>query len=140
MLQDKKFVDVAAQHRAAGLMQYVVTEDPTPPEYQMLLNKLLCGISPDDVLEFGPEVTESEVQECAGLLTAAIENAPVLRNMSHEGFRGSFLLRKGGLSAGEGSWILRVEREAYDVVLDKFPWSFSWIKLPWMQAPLAVEW
>ena len=140
LLHERKFVDVAAQHRAAGLLQYVATEDPSPPEYQMLLNKMLCGMGPDDLLDFGPEVTEVETQECVSLLSAVIENAPVLRNMSHEGFRGSFLLRKGALSAGDGSWLLRVERETFDIVLDRFPWSFNWIKLGWMDVPLAVEW
>ena len=140
LLHERKFVGVAAQHRAAGLLQYVVTEDPSPPEYQMLLNKMLCGMGPDDILDFGPAVTEVETQECASLLSAVIENAPVLRNMSHQGFRGSFLLRKGALSARDGSWLLRVERETFDIVPDRFPWSFNWIKLPWMDVPLAVEW
>ena len=140
LLRERKFVDVAAQHRAAGLLQHVATEDPSPPEYQMLLNKMLCGMGPDDLLHFGPPVTEVEAQECVTLLSAVIENAPVLRNMSHQGFRGSFLLRRGVLSAGDGSWLLRVERETYDIVLDRFPWSFNWIKLPWMEFPLAVEW
>jgi hypothetical protein len=106
----------------------------------MLLNKMLCGMGPDDLLDFGPAVTEEETPECVSLLSAVIENAPVLRNMSHDGFRGSFLLRKGALSAGNGSWLLRVEHQTFDVVLDRFPWSFSWIKLPWMEVPLAVEW
>jgi hypothetical protein len=140
LLHERKFVDIAAQHRAAGLLQYMVTEDPSPPEYQMLLNKMLCGIDPNDLLDFGLAVTEEETQECVSLLSATIDNAPVLRKMSHEGFRGSFLLRKGTLSAGNGNWLLRVERETFDIVLDHFPWSFNWIKLPWMDVPLAVEW
>ena len=140
LLDGGTFKDVAAQHRAAGLLQYLVTEDPTPPEYQMLLNKLLCGMEPEDLLDFGPAVTEVESEECTHLISAVIENAPVLHNMSHDGFRGSFLLRKGMLSAGDATWILRVERETFDVVLDRFPWSFSWVKLPWMEVPLGVEW
>ena len=140
LLHERNFIDPAARHRAAGLLQYVVTEDPSPPEYQMLLNKMLCGMGPDDLLEFGPAVTEAETQECVYLISAVIENAPVLRNMSHAGFRGSFLLRRGALSAGDATWRLRVERETFDIVLDRFPWSFSWIKLPWMEVPLAVEW
>ena len=60
--------------------------------------------------------------------------------MSITGFRGSFLLRKGLLESRDGAWLLRVEKESYDVVLERFPWSFSWVKLPWMKAPLRVEW
>ena len=60
--------------------------------------------------------------------------------MSAEGLRGTFLWRKGVLSSRDGAWLLRVERESYDLVLDRFPWSFEWIKLPWMKAALRVEW
>ena len=41
--------------------------------------------------------------------------------MSHAGFRGSFLLRQGQLSVLDGKWLLRAERETYDLVLDRFP-------------------
>ena len=73
-------------------------------------------------------------------MSAVIGNAPVLNNMTHNGFRGSFLLRSGSLGADAGSWLLRVDRETYDVVLDRFPWSWEWFRLPWMEHPLRVEW
>ena len=69
-----------------------------------------------------------------------IAQAPILNNMSIPGFRGSFLLRLGILSLRDGIWLLRVERETYDLVLDRFPWGFEWVKLPWMETPLQVEW
>ncbi len=47
----------------------------------------------------------------------------------------------GFLRGGSGgTWLLRVERVSYDVVLDRFPWGLGWVKLPWMEAPLYVEW
>jgi hypothetical protein len=60
--------------------------------------------------------------------------------MSVPGFRNSFLLRNGQLSVRDGVWLVRVERETFDVVLERFPWSINWVKLPWMQAPIQVEW
>ena len=60
--------------------------------------------------------------------------------MSIAGFRGTFLLRQGILGQRDGAWLLRVERETYDIVLERFPWSVDWVKLPWMEAPLRVEW
>ena len=44
------------------------------------------------------------------------------------------------LSERDGGWLLRVERETYDVVLDHLPWSAAFIKLPWMDDLLRVEW
>mgnify|MGYP006992414521 FL=1 len=39
-----------------------------------------------------------------------------------------------------GGWLLRVERLSHDVVLDRFPWGASFVKLPWMEEALSVEW
>jgi hypothetical protein len=140
LMADDRFKGPAAQHRAVGLLQHLATEDLWPEEYQLLLAKVLCGLHVNEVFQFGPPVTQVEAEEGADMLTAAIANAPILRDMSIQGFRGSFLLRKGVLGARDGAWLLRVERATHDVVLDRFPWAMSWVKLPWMEAPLCVEW
>ncbi len=140
LMTGKVFHDEAARHRAVGLLQVVAAEDPAPPEYLLALNKVLCGMAVGEVFELGAPITEAEAEECANLLAAAIGHAPILGDMSHAGFRGSFLLRRGALSVEGGAWLLRVERETYDVVLDRFPWSLDWVRLPWMEAPLRVEW
>jgi hypothetical protein len=140
LLEDKQFKDMAARQRAVGLLQYAVSEDPSSPEYLLPLNKVLCGMELDEVFDFGPPVTETEAEECTNLLTAAIANAPILKNMTINGLRGTFLLRPGVLSSRDGAWLLRVERETYDVVLDRFPWTMQWVKLPWMDTPLRIEW
>ena len=31
-------------------------------------------------------------------------------------------------------------KKAHDLLLDRLPWSWSWVKLPWMPHPLRVEW
>jgi hypothetical protein len=140
LMADKQFRHPAALHRAVGLLQHLATEDLSPPEYQISLAKVLCGMPMTEVFDFGPPVTEAEAEEGSNLLTAVIANAPILNEMSIAGFRGSFLLRKGVLGTRDGAWLLRVERASYDVVLDRFPWGMSWVKLPWMEAPLEVEW
>jgi hypothetical protein len=76
------------------------------------------------------------LSEFLSLLQVALEQHP----MSVEGFRGTFLLRQGVRSSRDGAWLLRVERETYDVVLDRFPWSTEWVRLPWMETMLRVEW
>jgi hypothetical protein len=141
LLEERRFKDVAATHRAVRLSQYLADpQQEPPPEYLLLLNKVLCGMPVDEVFDFGLPLTEHEIEECHSLLTAVIEQAPVLHNMSVAGFRATFLLRRGQLSTRDGAWLLRVERETYDLVLDRFPWSIAWLKLPWMEDPMQVEW
>ena len=74
------------------------------------------------------------------MLEAAIAHAAVLGTVTIDGFRGSFLLRRGALSIRDGAWLLRVEKHPADVLIERFPWRTEWIRLPWMQAPLRVEW
>jgi hypothetical protein len=140
LLTDKTFADMTARQRAVGLLQYVASEEPSPPEYLLPLNKVLSGLALTEVFDFGPPLTETEADSCADLLRAVIAQAPILRDMSTAGFRGSFLLRQGILRTRDGAWLLQVEHETYDVVLDRFPWRWEWLKLPWMAAPLRVEW
>jgi hypothetical protein len=140
LLAEHQFKDAAARQRAVGLLQHLATAEPAFPEYLLPLNKVLCGMTLTEVFDFGPPLSDTEAEECTDLLQAIIAQAPILRDMSAAGFRGTFLLRRGMLSERDGAWLLRVERESYDIVLDRFPWGWEWVKLPWMAAPLRVEW
>jgi hypothetical protein len=140
LLAGGRFKDRAAQQRAVGLLQHIASGADDWPEFLLPLNKLLCGLEPIDTFDFGPPLQDREAAECAALLDAVIAQAPILRDMSHSGFRGTFLLRAAVLSVRDAVWLLRVERQTYDLVLERFPWSWAWVRLPWMAAPLRVEW
>lgn len=132
--------DAAAAQRAAVLLHCAISGDAEPPEFQLLLPKLLCGLPLDEPLQPGDALSDDEQAECEAMLVAAIAQAPILRQMSVAGFRASFGLREGQLSSPDGHPLLRVERQAYDVVIDRFPWSVSLVRLPWMPALLQVQW
>ena len=136
----KQFRDESARQRAVGLLQYLAIFNTDFPEYHLPLNKVLCGMELTEVFDFGPPLSDQEAEECTNLLTAVIEHAPILRSMSIPGLQGTFLLRQGVLRTRDGAWLLQVERETYDIVLERFPWSWTWVKLPWMDDPLQVEW
>ena len=140
LLEENEFIDHAARHRAAGLLAYIATKDRAPAEYTLPLCKLLCGMELTEVFDFGPDVSDAEAEHCIDLLNAVIEHASVLGKISVDGFCGSFLLREGVLSSRDGAWLLRVERKTFDIVLDRLPWTYQWIKLPWMEETLRVEW
>ena len=54
--------------------------------------------------------------------------------------RQSFLQRDGWLSRDDAGWRLRVDTQAYDVLLQTLPWQISLIRLPLMTSPLFVDW
>ena len=134
------FASEQARCRAVGLLHHVASGEPDGPEFWLALNKVLCGLEIEAVEQFGPEVTGEEAAETEQLLGVAIAHAGCLGEISISGFRGSFLLRRGALSTRDGAWLLRVERQPPDILLERFPWRTEWIRLPWMQAPLRVQW
>ena len=140
LLADRQFVDGAAAQRGVGLLHYAATGERTFPEYVLALNKVLCGMDPTDLVEVDPPLTDEEVETCDDLLRAVIVQAPILGEMTVSGLRGTFLLRPGVLRVRDGAWLLQVERMSYDLVLDRFPWTWQWVRLPWMEMPLRVEW
>lgn len=140
LLQERQFKDPQSQQRAVGLLQYMVTDEMIFPEYALPLNKLLCGLPLTAVFNLNAPFSPTETEECTDLLQATITQAPILRQMSVDGFRGTFLRRQGVLRSRDGAWLLQVEKETYDVVLERFPWGWEWVKLPWMETPLRVEW
>src|SRR5690606_28418316 len=126
--------------RAVALLHWLASEDPEPPEYALPLAKLLCGLAPDAPFELESALEPPELQESERMLDALIAHATILRDMSVADLRASFLRRAGILSTRDGGWLLQVERRSHDVVLDRFPWTWTWVRLPWMPAPLRVEW
>ncbi|MGR9052425.1 MAG: contractile injection system tape measure protein [Gammaproteobacteria bacterium] len=140
LLHQRSLKDEAASQRACLLLQYLVDTSTRTDEYLLPLNKILSGMEPDAVFECDTEVSDDESEQCRLLLEAAIGHADILKAMSVAGFREAFLRRQGSLGRRDGVWLLQVERATHDVVLDRFPWSFEWLKLPWMRLPLRVEW
>ena len=140
LVKDGRFVTNTARHRAVALLECAATGQPQADEYRTPLSKVLCGLTPEQVLEPGSPLQADETRTVDECLTAVVAQAPILRDMSPDGLRGTFLLREGALSVRDGLWLLRVERQTYDVVLDRVPWPLSVVKLPWMSGPCQVEW
>ncbi|MFS8979423.1 contractile injection system tape measure protein [Cupriavidus necator] len=126
--------------RALCLLHYLCTGQSVAPEHALALSKILCDIPLVAVVESDVGLTDDEKEEAIALLEAVIRHWDALRNTSPDGLRGTFLLRSGKLSERDGEWLLQVESNASDILLDQLPWGVSIIKLPWMKNKLWVEW
>ncbi|WP_050478905.1 contractile injection system tape measure protein [Herbaspirillum rhizosphaerae] len=140
LTRDGKFVDEVAAQRAAWLLEFAVNEQTAVPEYQLTLNKLLCGIPLQAPIVAEIEVTPQERELVEQLLTVMISHWSAIGNTSIQGLRETFLQREGYLSRKEDAWRLQVPKRTFDMLLDKLPWSISTIRLPWMETILWVEW
>ena len=135
-----KFVSEQAQLDAVHLLQYIVTGHSHTEEHFLPLNKFLCGLDIAHPVPDGIEILESTRSMIDGLIKAVIGYWPAIGDTSVDGFRGNWLVRKGVLTDGDEKWELTVEKRTYDILLNRSPFSFSVIKLPWMERPLHVTW
>ncbi len=142
LLDDKEtgFAGAIAQRRAVLLLHHLATGEGDAPEFALMLPKVLCGLPPFDPCEIIEPVTTAEAAEAVQLLDAVIAHASCLGTISHAGLRETFLMRQGTLATRDGAWLLRLEQRSADVLLQRIPWTLQWLRLPWMQAAMRVEW
>jgi hypothetical protein len=140
LVQEGRFIDTEAAERGVHLLQYLACAEAAAPEYQLVLNKLLCGLPLDAPVPAGIELGDGERDTIVGLLKAMVSAWSALGNTSPDGLRQSFLMREGELWLEGESWQLQVAPGPFDMLMDRLPWSFSIIKFPWMALPLHVSW
>lgn len=127
--------------RAIHLLQYLATGQENSNEFELPLNKLLCGFSPAEPVDMNFYLTRKEKSEAEKLLRAVIGHWQVLKNTTPGGLQGTYLCREGKLSRrSSGDWQLQVEQKAYDILLADLPWSISAVRFPWMEDMLWVDW
>jgi hypothetical protein len=136
----KEFIDENSRMRAILLIQYLVTGKKDAPEYELALNKLLCGAEMDMEIDMEIEITEEEINLSNSLLNGAITNWEKLKGTRIGTFRETFLQRNGSLYYINNRWELQVEKKAYDVLLETLPWGIQMIQMSWMKERLVVLW
>jgi hypothetical protein len=132
-------LDPKSRWSAVQALQFLARGKCELTEPTLILEKILCDISLGSPAEF-PPLDDSIRNECQQLLGAAIEHWSILKNTTPDGLRDGFLLRPGLLFQRDQQWHLKVERKAIDVLLDHLPWPLHLIKLPWLKAPIHVNW
>ncbi|MDY0961170.1 contractile injection system tape measure protein [Massilia sp. CFBP9026] len=137
---DGAFAGPAAAGRAVHLLQFVASGASGAPAHALPLNKLLCGLAPEEPVAADVVLTQAERQGAEEMLRAFIAQWRGVENSSADGLRGAFLMRRGRLEPDGQRWQIRVSHGQMDMLLDRLPWSFSTIRLPWMAAPLLVHW
>lgn len=140
LVKSGQFLSLQATHRATLFLQYLVEASLESLEATLPLNKLLCGLDISEPIPTNLVMTEDEQSECEVVLSAVIENWSALGNTSTAGLRQAFLQRTGVLRSHREGWLLQVEHQTHDILLNYLPWSIRVIKLPWMAQVLHTEW
>lgn len=138
--QDQQWTSDEARERAACLLRFMATGQQFDKEYNLVLEKLLCGIPLHQPIYTGFEFTGEEIKEAESLLASVIVHWQALKNTSVEGFRSSFLLREAVLFRKEQDWQLVVEKKTLDILLESIPWGYGALSLSWNEYLIFTEW
>jgi hypothetical protein len=140
LIKENKWVDEESKQRAIQMMGFLMTGNESTEEFDMALNKILCGVEIQDVIAEEIRLTDNIRRSCEELLGEVIGHWKALKNTGIETFRETFLNRAGKLSRTDNGWLLQVEQKGVDVLMNKLPWGIGTIKLPWMHEIVYTEW
>jgi len=140
LVGDDAFLSVKKKERAVLLLQHIVNGDAKFPEQQLALNKLLCGLPLHHPVANSLKLTKKDISETDKLILAAMDKWQAIGKISIQGFRSSFLIREGRLKITDTGFTLTISRNAYDLLIDRLPWSISLIKYKWMDKMIQVDW
>lgn len=140
LTSDNEWIDNDAQLKAILILEYLVTGKDKHEEFDLVLNKLLCGLQPDDIVPMDLLLDESIKNECDNLLKEVIVHWCALKNTGIDALRETFLQHNGKLSQVDNGWLLTVEQKSTDILLGYLPWGFGVIKLPWMSDIIHTDW
>ncbi|WJM84552.1 contractile injection system tape measure protein [Dickeya chrysanthemi] len=140
LVQDGAFPEELARYQAIYCLQYLVDPQPLYAEYQLALNKLLCGLPLNAPLPLTMPPDAAARDTLDALLAAILQHWNALGHTTADGLRQTFLQREGTLWRQADSWKLEVMPGPFDMLLDRLPWGYSTIKYPWMDRPLHVVW
>ena len=137
----KQFRNTASKVRAVFLLQYLACgKEKSWQETELTFNRLLTALPGYMPLPKHLALTDEERQTADSMMAGVKANWPQMNGTSVEGFRGSFLVRKGKLEQEEERWQLTVEEKSYDMLLETIPWGFRQIRLPWLKKYVQVKW
>ena len=140
LLEEGQWKNVESQYRALHLINYLCSGESLSPEFNLNIEKLICGIPLNSPVPVDVNLSEAETNECHSLLESILEHWKAVKNTSINGLRQTFLLRDCILINEQDHWKIYVDRKTTDVLLEKLPWSYSVIILPWNNYQIYVEW
>lgn len=142
IVKNKEFSTESDQHYAVYLLHYIATgKEDLPQEHELFFEKLICGVDVNEVLQPCQALDKNHKTEAEDLLKAMIENWKALKSSSPQTLRTAFLQRIGYLmQKDEGAWSLHIERQTFDILLDRIPWTVSINRLPFNNLMIYTEW
>lgn len=140
VLDENRKIKQDSLARARRALQLLGSADTPEASRTDPLEKTLLGLPQTWHFDKQPADPAPDGALINGLIEAVIKQWAALGQTSVAGMQDAFVKRAGALRAVEEGWSLTVEQGPFDMLLDRLPWSFDTIALPWTELPLHVTW
>lgn len=122
------------------LLHYIATGKTNQPESDMLFEKFLCNIPLQQSISRHVKLSKKHKTHAKKVIEAIQQNWSAMKISSPELIQHEFLQRSGKLVLDNDNYTLTIERKTQDILLDKISWGISFIKLPWQDQFIYVNW
>ena len=138
--EDQEFKSLDVQERAVCLLRFMAGYRPPYRDYQLALEKVICDLPLAFPVSIDTELKKEDLEEARQVLEAVCQYWKPLNGTSPEVLQQSFIRRAGNLAYEDGAWIVRIEGQTLDILLDDLPWEISLLLFPWKDDMIMVEW
>ncbi|MEM9835004.1 MAG: contractile injection system tape measure protein [Bacteroidota bacterium] len=135
VIVEKEITDHAL---AASLLFGLAAGRSPAAEWELSMAKFLLNIPFEEPLDL-IELSEDQLHAAHTVLVNAIDHWTALGSTSPAGLRISYLQRKGKLIESDYGFTLLMEQEPYDMLLQELPWRLNFIRFPWMEQYLNLD-
>jgi len=124
----------------AHLLHYVATGNINAPEYEMIFEKFLCNIPMHQSINKHIKLSRKHKNEAKNVIESVLHNWSPMKKSSPALLQNEFFQRPGKLVVTEYDYTLTVERKTQDILMDKLSWGIGFVKLPWKEKFMLVNW
>lgn len=121
------------------LLHYIATGKTNQPESSMLFEKFLCGIPLQQSISRHIKISRKQKSETTKLIGAVQQNWSAMKNSSVELLQNEFFQRSGKLILKDNP-LITIEKKTQDILLNKLSWGLGFIKLPWQEQFIYINW
>ena len=138
-LFDSKNSQLLNPELCAHLLHYIATGKTNAPEYDMAFEKFLCNIPLHQTINRHIKLTRKHKAEAKNVIESVQHNWSAMKKSSVALLQNEFFQRPGKLVI-DHDYTLTVERKTQDILLEKLGWGIGFVKLPWQEKFIFINW
>lgn len=139
-LLNKETQQLTDPEMCVHLLHYIATGNTNAPEYEMIFEKFLCNIPVHQSISRHIKLSRKHKSQAKNVIESVLHNWSPMKKSSPALLQNEFFQRPGKLIVSNHDYTLTVERKTQDILLDRLSWGIGFVKLPWKEKFLLVNW